>query len=353
MYLKIVLISLSALCVQHLYSVVSIFLFKGTVHNHSPGPCKYVLGVENGAEDVHTLSNGLTFISSGFKLDNPDVPSMAGRILLYDMSNPDEKGAIDLELEGFDRAGFVPHGISAWEDKTGEITIFIVNHHKQKERIESFLYQPEKKSLRHLKTYKDGSMKNLNDVLATSNKTFYFTNWSNSRSFWPNTLETFLLLPWTNVYYHDGEIYRLVAEDLVMANGLAMSLDGKYVYVACSITKDLKVFRREADNSLTFHQEHFVDSFVDNPTVDKNGDVWIGCHPNFREIWTYMLNPVNKSPSQVIKLEMQDGLVKSMKEAYANDGTMLSASAVASFYNNRILIGSLWEKLLICDVVYV
>lgn len=67
----------------------------------------------------------------------------------------------------------------------------------------------------------------MNDVLATSNKTFYFTNWSHSKSLWGLFLEGFLLLPWTNVYYHDGEIYKLVAEDMVMANGLAMSADGK------------------------------------------------------------------------------------------------------------------------------
>lgn len=353
MYLKIVLLSLSALCMQHIFSLVSMFLFKGTIHNHSPGPCKYVPGVENGAEDLHTLPNGLTFISSGLTLDTSDVPSVSGRILLYDMSRSGENGAIELEIENFDQREFVPHGISVWVDKTGEITIFVVNHHKQRERIESFQYRPEKKTLLHLKTYKDGSMRHMNDVLATSNKTFYFTNWSHSKSLWGLFLESFLLLPWTNVYYHDGEIYKLVAEDMVMANGLAMSADGKYVYVACTMTKDLKVFRRETDNSLTFHQEHLVDTLVDNPTVDENGDVWIGCHPKILPAWVYMLNPIYGAPSQVIKLEIQDGLVKSMKEVYANDGTMLAASTVASFYKNQTLIGSLREKLLLCDVLYV
>lgn len=42
-----------------------------------------------------------------------------------------------------------------------------------------------------------------------------------------------------------------------------------------------------------------------------------------------------------------------MKEVYANDGTMLAASTVASFYKNQTLIGSLREKLLLCDVLYV
>lgn len=55
----------------------------------------------------------------GLTYDNPDVPSVSGRILLYDMSQSGENGAIELEIENFDQREFVPHGISAWVDKTG------------------------------------------------------------------------------------------------------------------------------------------------------------------------------------------------------------------------------------------
>ncbi|XP_052821586.1 serum paraoxonase/lactonase 3 [Octopus bimaculoides] len=355
MYLKIVLISISALLLQHICGFIYQFCFKLTIYNHSPGPCKYIAGVENGSEDMHTLPNGLTFITSGFLVDylvqGKNTNSM-GRVLLYDMSKDSNQEIIELELENFHPQRFVPHGISAWQDDNGKVTVFVVNHLVKGDQIESFEYLPEKKALRHVTSFKDGSMRNVNDVVATSNKTFYFTNWSHYRNFIGRLLEMFLLLPWTHVYYHDGEVYRLVAEDLVMANGIAMSNDEKFIYVACTMTKDIKVFKRDTDNRLVFHQEFMLDSIVDNLSVDPEGNIWAGCHPRFLSVVSYMDNYTLGSPSQVLKLEVKNGLIKSMKEIYSNDGSMLSGSSSASFYRNHTLIGSMWEKLVICDVLY-
>ncbi|CAI9718207.1 serum paraoxonase/arylesterase 1-like [Octopus vulgaris] len=355
MYLKIVLISISALLLQHICGFIYQFCFKLTIYNHSPGPCKYIAGVENGSEDMHTLPNGLTFITSGFLVDylsqGKNTNSM-GRILLYDMSKDSNQEIIELELENFHPQRFVPHGISAWQDDNGKVTVFVVNHLVKGDQIESFEYLPEKKALRHVTSFKDGSMRNVNDVVATSNRTFYFTNWSHYRNFIGKLLEMLLLLPWTHVYYHDGEVYRLVAEDLVMANGIAMSNDEKFIYVACSMTKDIKVFKRDMDNRLVFHQEFMLDTLVDNISVDPEGNIWAGCHPRFLSILSYMENFTLGSPSQVLKLEVENGLIKSMKEVFSNDGFMLSGSTSASFYRNQTLIGSMLEKLVICDVLY-
>ncbi|GAB1602468.1 serum paraoxonase/lactonase 3-like [Argonauta hians] len=355
MYLKIVLISISALILQHIGSFIYQFGFKLRVYNHSPGPCKYVDGIAFGPEDVHTLPNGLTFISE-FIVDytiNTKNQNHMGNIYLYDLSKDSNQKAIKLKFQNYKPQRFIPHGISAWQDDKGKVTLFVVNHLVKGDVIESFEYLPDQNALRHVSSYKDGSMRNLNDVVATSHKTFYFTNWSHYRSMMGRMLEMFLLLPWTTVYYHDGEGYQLVAEDLVMANGIAMSNDHKFVYVACTMTKDIKVFKRDTDNRLIFHQEYLVDSLIDNISVDAEGNVWAGCHPMLFAIWTHMDNPTTKAPSQVLKLETKAGLITSMKEVYSNDGSELNASTAASFYQNKTLIGSLSGKLLLCDVMYI
>ncbi|GAB1602467.1 serum paraoxonase/lactonase 3-like, partial [Argonauta hians] len=350
MYLKIVLISISALILHHIGSFIYQFGFKLRVYNHSPGPCKYVDGIDHDPEDLHTLSNGLTFISE-FVVEYADPTKYQhhmGHIYLYDLSKDSNQKAIKLEFQNYKPQRFIPHGISAWQDDKGKVTLFVVNHlHVEWDVIESFEYLPDQKALRHVSTYRDGSMRNLNDVVATSHKTFYFTNWSHFRSMMGYMLEMFLLLPWTTVYYHDGEGYQLVAEDLVMANGIAMSNDHKFVYVVCTMTKDIKVFKRDTDNRLIFHQKYLVDNLVDNISVDAEGNLWTGGHPMLFGLFN------NKAPSQVLKLETKAGLITSMKEVYSNDGSEQNGSTAASFYQNKTLIGSLTGKLLVCDVMYI
>jgi sugar lactone lactonase YvrE len=69
----------------------------------------------------------------------------------------------------------------------------------------------------------------VNDVLATGEDSFYFTNMASQRHPILNALELILLLPFGNVVYYDGDVYQSVVDGLTSPNGMAMSLDGGWV----------------------------------------------------------------------------------------------------------------------------
>lgn len=66
----------------------------------------------------------------------------------------------------------------------------------------------------------------MNDVVATSDTSFYFTNWFFSPNFFLRYLDLFFL-NWGNVVYFDGSTYKVAAEGIGMANGIIMSSDEK------------------------------------------------------------------------------------------------------------------------------
>ncbi len=71
------------------------------------------------------------------------------------------------------------------------------------------------------------------------------------------------------------------------------------------------------------------------------------------EVFAHLDDPKNvKSSSQVLKIRMQEGH-KSwvITEPYANDGSTISGSSVAVYHEQQILIGTVYDKLLHCDVL--
>ena len=66
-----------------------------------------------------------------------------------------------------------------------------------------------------------------NDVAATSENSFYFTNYCYSRSNLGFLFEIYLLFPWGSVMYFDGANYAEVADSLLIPNGVYLSKDKK------------------------------------------------------------------------------------------------------------------------------
>ncbi|KAL3854895.1 hypothetical protein ACJMK2_014131 [Sinanodonta woodiana] len=361
MYLKIVLSCLFILFLQHLAQVIYHMDYHRVVYNHLPGPCRLVPGVEYGSEDMQTLSNGLTFISSGFLF--PLLPksvdmyheehNIRGKILLFDFNHPENDPVVLKISEGFDQDTFHPHGISIFEDKqSGRVTLFVVNHPPGFDTIEKFEFIPEENLLQHVKTYIDPAIILVNDVLAIGENSFYFTNYGYFRGYWGHLMEFILGLPFGNIMYFDGNDYKLASDGLLMPNGLALSHDGKTVYAVCSKTEDLKVYRRESNNILEFVQQVPLYSGVDNPTVEpKTGNILIGAHPVLYQAAEHFTYPEVSAPSQVLYLHTNStNHVTFVTELFSDAGHTLYASTVASMYQKKMLIGTALQKLMYCEV---
>ena len=57
---------------------------------------------------------------------------------------------------------------------------------------------------------------------------------------------------------------------------------------------------------------------------------------------------------QVLKVKMQGNMVSEVVEVYAdNDGSEMFGAGAATLVRDKLVIGAVWDQLIICDVKYV
>ncbi|XP_033731280.1 serum paraoxonase/arylesterase 2-like [Pecten maximus] len=276
-----------------------------------------------------------------------------GQIFFFDFKAPGS-GAIPLTIQGdFNTSDFHPHGIDYWKDKTsGKVFIFVVNHRRKFDAVEKFEFVPTAKALKHVHSYVDQAIYFINDVAVTGENSFYFTNFLSSRSQIWGAFEIYLMLPLGSISYFDGSYYETVEEGYLMPNGLALSLDKTYLYMATSINGAIKAFKRQGNaGQLIFVQEVKLYTSADNPTINPlTGHLLVGAQPILFKTAHTLEDPHLPSASQVLHFELTDGILSKTTELYANDGSVLYSSTVASLYGNQMLIGTINQKLLFCEV---
>ncbi|XP_057360518.1 serum paraoxonase/arylesterase 1 isoform X2 [Manis pentadactyla] len=216
--------------------------------------CNLIKGIEAGSEDLEILPNGLAFISSGLKYPGiksfePDKP---GKILLMDL-NEENPTVLELRITGstFDLSSFNPHGLSTFTDEDNTVYLLVVNHPDVKSTVELFKFQEDEKSLLHLKTIRHELLPNLNDLVALGPEQFYATNDHYFVDPYLRSWELYLGLAWSNVVYYTPNEVRVVADGFDLANGINISPDGKYVYIAELMAHKIHVYEKHANWTLT------------------------------------------------------------------------------------------------------
>ncbi|XP_071133500.1 serum paraoxonase/arylesterase 1-like isoform X1 [Mytilus edulis] len=354
MLFKLGFVLFCAAFTHHVYKYILLMQYEkyDVIYTHYPGPCKQLLGKDGGgSEDITTLSDGLTFISSGF------FPSSKGRILTFNLSDPDET-LTELVIEPT-VPKFHPVGLSAWEEQSSnKITLFVVNTGFDggvTETIEVFEFKRGISKLWHIKTISsEGRL--MNDILAISNESFYATQYLeyyNNKYLSP--LEIYGMMKLGKVWFYDGHEFKQVISDLGYPNGINASPDLSTIYIAEFWSKQINAFKRQKDNSLHLMQTLFIDTAPDNIEVDPvTGDLWIGCHARTHLLHKYEeVNGQSWSPSQVLKIKTKNGnLTSDIKEVFLDNGEFCSGSATASYYKGRLLIGTVGTELILCDVLY-
>ncbi|XP_006834337.1 PREDICTED: serum paraoxonase/arylesterase 1-like isoform X2 [Chrysochloris asiatica] len=317
-----------------------------------PGNCHIIEGIDNGSEDLEILPNGLTFISSGLKY--PGIksfdPNNPGKILLMNL-NEENPTVLELKITGsnFNLASFNPHGISTFRDEDNTVYLLVVSHPDSKSTVELFKFQEEDKSLLHLKTIRHELLPNLNDLVAVGPEQFYATNDHYFVDPYLRSWEMYLGLAWSNVVYYSPNDVRVVADKFDFANGINISPDGKYVYISELLAHKIHVYEKHANWTLTPLKSLTFNTLVDNISVDPvTGDVWVGCHPNGMRIFFH--DPENPPASEVIKIQNILTDEPKVTLVYAENGTVLQGSTVASVYNGKLLVGTVFHKALYCEL---
>ncbi|KAM9307648.1 serum paraoxonase/arylesterase 2-like [Gastrophryne carolinensis] len=314
--------------------------------------CHLLEGIDYGSEDIDVLPSGLAFISSGLKY--PDMfsfaPDRPGEIFLLDLKEENPRPSSLRFSRGFDLSFFAPHGLSAYiDEKDNTVYLFVVNHPHLKSTVEIFRYSEEENVLVHLKTIKHEALYNVNDVVAVGPESFYATN---DHYFWDShlrSLETILGLKWTNVvYYSPGEV-REVAAGYNSANGIAMSADKKFIYVADVAGKTINVLEKHANWSLSTIKTFHLGALLDNLWVDPvTGDIWTGTHPNAMKLLFY--NPEDPPGSEVIRVQNIHSENPTVTTVYANNGSVLQGSSIAVVWEKKLLVGTIFHKALYCKL---
>ncbi|KAL4217225.1 hypothetical protein ACF0H5_023677 [Mactra antiquata] len=363
MYAKIVGISLLVVFSQHFARIIYKAGYHHVLYNHTPGPCHQIPGVDHGSEDMETLPNGMTFITSGhwWSVGSKHFHNLykeqnrQGKILLFNFNTP-EKGVIELGFEDdFDIPEFHPHGISVIQNEdTGKITLFVVNHLSDRDQIEKFQFNEKHMMLEHLFSYRDEAIILANDVAATSENSFYFSNYAYSRSHLGMLFECFLAqFPWGSVVYFDGANYIEAADGLLVPNGVLLSPDKRYLYVANGFFTSLSIFGIDDDDRLSIIQEYQLYSSPDNFLIEpKTGNLLAGTHHVLHQTGDHLNAPdVYNAPTKVLMIHMTNtSHADGITELYSDDGSNISAGTVASIYDNKMLIGSVVDKLMYCEV---
>ncbi|XP_068790995.1 serum paraoxonase/arylesterase 2 [Struthio camelus] len=313
--------------------------------------CQLIKGIERGSEDIDILPNGLAFISSGLKYPGMHsfVPDKPGEIFLMDL-NEENPRAVELRISrGFDLASFSPHGMSTYVDEDDSVYLFVVNHPHQKSTVEVFKFSEDDNSLVHLKTVRHDLLSSVNDIVAVGPDSFYATNDHYFFDFILIFLEMFLGLTWSNVVYYSPQEVKEVAAGFYSANGINMSPNGKYIYVADIFDHNVHVMEKHANWNLTHVKTLQLDTLLDNLSIDPHtGDIWTGCHPNGMKLIYY--SPENLPASEVLRIQNILSEKPTVTRVYADNGSVLQGSSVAAVYEGKLLIGTVFHRALYCKL---
>ncbi|XP_003982825.1 serum paraoxonase/lactonase 3 [Felis catus] len=311
--------------------------------------CHLIEGLENGSEDIDILPNGLAFISSGLKY--PGMPNFAsdepGQIFLMDLNEQNPRVQALNISDGFDKASFNPHGISTFIDKDHTVYLYVVNHPHMKSTVEKFKFEEQQRSLVHLKTIKHELLTSVNDIVVLGPEQFYATRDHYFTNFFLVLLEMIMDLRWTYVLFYSPKEVKVVAKGFSSANGITVSLDKKYIYVADVLAQNVHVLNKRGNWDLTQVKVIQLGTLVDNLTVDPDtGDILAGCHPNAMKLLIY--NPEDPPGSEVLRIQDVLSEAPKISTKYANNGSVLQGSSVASVYHGKLLIGTVFHKALYC-----
>ena len=305
-----------------------------------------------GSEDIAIdREAGFAFISATdrrrVRKGGDAAERVRGGIYRIDLRKPVESWA-PVRVSGSRPERFRPHGIGLFVDEKGARSLFVVNHPADgADEVVLFDVDGEGR-LTLRRVVSDPLFTDLNDVQPVGRDAFYATNDHGNRV--SVSLQDLLLLNQANLVYYDGTEARVVARGLTYANGVNMSPDGREIYVAETIDRALRIYRRDpSTGDLDLRKILPVETGVDNIDVQENGDLLIGAHPRLLEFAKHAGDPDVPSPTQVILVKEKPDGTHPIRTLFLDRGEALSGGAVAAGYRDWMLLGPVFEsRILVC-----
>ena len=107
-------------------------------------------------------------------------------------------------------------------------------------------------------------------------------------------------------------------------------------------------------------QEIYFDSYIDNINVDQlTGKFWLVGIPRVTDAILHSTNLSHPSPSQAFEVKLGKPSTSGeafpdyeIREVYANDGKELSFATTALVYKDNLLVGTVDNNMLLCQLIY-
>ena len=302
---------------------------------HFKGNMVKIEGFDGNEDATVDRKTGIALIASpAFNLDKN------GAIFMLNLNEASPK-PINLTTE-LPFSSFHPHGIYLYQSANGDKRLFVINHRNTGHYIEIFQFTDS--SLVYLESIQNSLFISPNDIVATGERQFYLTNDHDEPfSDW-RAKKDILQIPMGNVCFYDGKNAKVVADGIMYANGINKSNDGKSIFVASASGRKILVYDRNHQIEILTKSDEIAINGPDNIDVDEAGNLWVGCHPKLLKFLAHSKEHSKISPSEIIKITYQGKGKAHLESIYLNNGSEISASTVGVKYQDKLLIGSVFEK---------
>lgn len=244
-----------------------------------------------------------------------------------------------MEFEGRDDYPFHPHGIDLTQSPTG-LLLYVINHALTTTHcIEVFRVEADK--LVFVKRMFSSLLIHPNDVTALPDGQLYFSNDRVGTGLTANLCDLLLFGCGNVVHYSPAEnVWRVVAEDISFANGVAVRDDR--LFIAGTRDEGIHVYRRDPFTGAVYEKIAFWDvgSGVDNLMWENETTLNVAAHPDIFAFLDHVSDPLSHSPGDIYRIDITTGATT---QIYANDGTTIDAPATALVHENRLYISGVFD----------
>ncbi|KAG0209653.1 hypothetical protein BGX28_010169 [Mortierella sp. GBA30] len=292
---------------------------------------------------------------------------------IYTLSlNQKNESPKEVRLDSYSSDDFHPAGMSLISFKDPDTQkdisrLFVINHSHKGDMVEVFDYSAQYNTLTFVKRVESSLFVTPKDIVAVDKDRFYLTNHHAMGVKYGRVVEDVVGLALGTVVYYNGTETRKVLESLSNPYGIAISPDASQVYVSAFMDKVVHIYNTTEDVSqgeLVHDADIWVGNHVDSLSVDKHtGDIYVASHPSYSTYLRHKLGYEPQSPSHVIKIEKlspenyisQDStqpdfyffpkpdlppLKWEVKDLFYSNGEDISASTVAAYWSNDLILGS-------------
>ncbi len=328
---------------------IEVMRFGGAFRSIEPafaGSCRPV-ALGGSSEDIQIdRRRGLAYLSL---LDRDRLrrgEQVSGTVMLLDLNvaDPAPRAAMSHDPEGFR-----PHGLSLFADGSRPARLFVISHRPDGSHTVEVAEESPAGGFFPKETIRDPAFIQPNAIAAVGARQFYLTNDAGVKDPWKQGLSALFRGGRSTLIFYDGARSRVEAADLAYPAGLAMSPDGSRLYVAETLAKALRIYRRDASSgALTFEETVDLGDAPANLSVDDDGVVWIAAFPKLLSLAAHLRDPDKRSPTQVLRFDPKD---RSVTGIFLDDGERISAGSVATSWRDEFLIGAMHDKkVLLCKL---